>query len=319
MGMQQLRQLSDNNSWAEFLKKQYAAVEEDHSGSWKSWARSRIRLGNRMDSAVGGASQAVAAGSLATGAAALPGAAGAVALTAGATAISLYAVPVTVTALAIAYWGYQKSEHHEVNKEIWKYYTANRDANDNLKIQGNADPSLEQVKKWMGWFGDEGISNINHLADKLKEAQNSFKKNFDALQSERDKLGSKMQAWQAMNPKTPQETQQKQNDAIKLGKDADALADKYMGLAKDLEYVQYRLERLFMYYEMLDLTASKLHEKMATDLNKARTDAEAFFKQNMEGYEKLWYKFDGLLLPAGQGAGAARPAPPPLPPRPHNP
>jgi len=326
MGMKELRDCESDQAWDKFLERKYNEVKEDHSASYWSWTKTRFRSGHKRETAVNTAGQAgnvvglAGAGVGVAVAAGVAMSAAAAAATAGVTGIG---VPLIVTALALYYFRKTKKEHHKVNDEIRSYFYENQNAQDHLKLDASArPPTAQEIAEWLGWFGDEGIDNMKYLSDKLGEAQGKFTNNYNALISERAKLSTRMVAWKGMKPKTPQEEQQRQNDELRLGREADVLADKYLALAKDLQYVKYRLERLFMYYEMLDLTVRKVHEDVAKPgglLETARIGAEGFLKQNLDNYEKLWCDFDDLPLPAAQPAGPAR-VPPPVPaPRPARP
>ena len=319
MGMHELREYNNDDAndtkWKDFLKRKYNEVKEDHNASCWSWTKTRFRKGHKLETGVNTAGQVGNVIGLAGGAVGVSVAAGVATLSVGAAATMGVGIPVAVTLLAIGYWGATKYEHHKVNADIRDYFYRHLDAHDCLKVDASVNPpTVEKAREWFNWFGDEGIDNMKYLSDKLTEAQSKFANNYNALVSERNRLSARMAAWTNMKPKTPQEEQQRRNDELRLGREADALADKYMALAKDLEYVKYRLERLFMYYEMLNLTVKIVHEDVSKHgglLENARRDAEGFLKQNQHGYEALWYDFDDLPLPAAQPAGPAR-VPPPL-------
>jgi len=268
-------------------------VQKEHSASWKSWGKTRLRKGHRLDTAVGASGQAAGllgtvSGGVAAGGIAVPSAFVGVTAAAAAGAATLYALPVLVTAGAIAYWGYNKNEHHKVNAEIWKWWCDN--CKDKVR-DPNKTASLEEAKLWLGWFGDEGISNMNQLSDKLKEAKDAFDNKFKSIQTSAADLGKKISA--ARQLKEPQRNQTLQQRR----QDEETLAGKYLELGKDLEYIRYRLERMLMYNQMLEITIRLLIFHTKKDLESLETKTRDAFNTQTNSYSDLWTEITGELPP----------------------
>jgi hypothetical protein len=276
----------NNQAWKDHLRACYEKTTAEHSGSPLSWAKTLFRTGERVDTAVGVAGQATAAVGAATAAAGLGGAAipAAVVGVTGASAagaVTLFALPVIASLAAIGVWGYNKHESHQVNKEIWKWWHDH--CGDTWELDAKETVKLETAKKWLGWFGDEGIGNMEHLDAKLKEAKSAFDNKFKAVQSSRNDLIGRIQL--AMNIK---DRQQKIAAIQRLYQEEEGLADKYTELGKDLQYITYRLQRIVMYHQMLDLTVRSLILHMKDPLAKlAKQTRDAVQKQTDSYYALL--------------------------------
>lgn len=288
---------SSATTWDAHLKDSYSKCRGEHTSSWYSWAKSRFRSGNGADTAVNTVGQVSSATGLVTGAMAIPGASTAV-MMAGASvaaASTLYALPAVITVGAIAYWGYNKNEHHKVNKEIWDYWQTThrpRGAGKDAYIERDD----KKLVRWLGWFGDEGISNMNHLGDKSIESKKAFDRKFVELDKARQVLHAKIAAVNAKRPTLPKEIQQKAADVKALTQESDNLAVKFIDLGKDLQYITYRVERFLMYHEMLDLTVRSW--KAFSDLPGKQAAAETALVQQLASYEDLINRMKALPTPA---------------------
>jgi hypothetical protein len=226
---------------------------------------------------------------------ALPGAATAATM-AGmsvAAAATLYALPAVITVGAVAYWGYNKNEHHKVNKEIWEYWQTHRQ-------RGDKDTCFEldekKLVRWLGWFGDEGIANMNHMGAKNKEAKEAYDKKVTQIDGARKSLHLKIAAVNAKVPANPKEVEKKAADVKALKQESDALALKYIDLGKDLQYITYRIERFVMYHEMLDLTVRSW--KKVSDLPTLQAAAATAFEDQLSTYRQLYNGMTALPTPA---------------------
>lgn len=296
MSMLKLKALNTPASnWDEHLKLSYTNCRGEHTSSWYSWAKTRMRSGNRGDTAVNSAGQVAGGAGLVTGAMALPGAATAATM-AGvsvAAAVSLYALPAVITIGAVAYWGYNKNEHHKVNKEIWEYWQTHRQRADKDTCFERDDKKLV---RWLGWYGDEGISNMNHMGPKNKEAKEAYDTKFKAIDSARIALASRINAVNSKRPTLPKDIEKKAGDVKALKQESDALAVKYIDLGKDLQYITYRVERLVMYHEMLDLTVRSWKE--VSDLPRVQAAATTAFADQLLTYQNLHAAMAALPTPA---------------------
>ncbi|MCV2369052.1 hypothetical protein [Roseateles oligotrophus] len=296
MSMLKLKSLNATPSnWDAHLKQSYLNCRGEHTSSWYSWAKTRLRSGNRGDTAVNSAGQVAGGAGLVTGAMALPGAATAATM-AGmsvAAAATLYALPAVITVGAVAYWGYNKNEHHKVNKEIWEYWQAHRQ-------RGDKDTCFElddkKLVRWLGWFGDEGISNMNHMGPKNKEAKESYDKKVNAIDNARIALHKKILLVNALRPTLPKEIEKKATEVKALKQESDNLAAKYIDLGKDLQYITYRVERFVMYHEMLDLTVRSW--KKISDLPTLQAAAATAFVDQLKTYQELHASMAALPTPA---------------------
>ena len=286
MSVQKLRALKVSDaSWKKHLSDSYINCRGEHTSSWVSWAKTRMRSGNRADTAVNSAGQVSGAAGMVTGAMALPGAAtaGAMAGMTVAAASTLYALPAVIAVGAIAYWGYNKNEHNKVNKEIWDYWKGNPDkfAND-----GAFELDTKKLMRWLGWFGDEGIANMNHLGAKNTEAKTAFDKKFTAVRNERNALAAKVAAFNKKPPVPPAEQAKHKAEFDALQTAVDKNAQAFIDLGKDLQYITYRVERFVMYHEMLDLTVRSV--KKTSDLTALQTAAATAMEQQRGSYEALY-------------------------------
>src|SRR5215813_4796132 len=211
MRLQQVLDIKTDPAFWAHVENGYQQAAKDHSASWKSWARTRVRRGNRMET-VNGASTllGLTAGSVAAGGVEVSTAfVGASACVAG--AVTLYAIPAVITAGAFCYWAYNKNQHHKVNARIWEFYSQNVNPNDGLSLQPGAIDTVaaEEIKEWFAWFGDEGLSNMNYLGPKLVEAQNAFNDAYRSVAEEIQKSVKEMLAATKMPAGTPVAAQQK--------------------------------------------------------------------------------------------------------------
>lgn len=296
MSMSKLKELKNPESnWDAHLKTSYINCRGEHTSSWYSWAKTRLRSGNLSDTGVNTAGQVSGGAGLVTGAMALPGAATAATM-AGmsvAAAASLYALPAVITIGAVAYWGYNKNEHHKVNKEIWEYWQDHRK-------RGDKDTCIERDEKklvrWLGWFGDEGISNMNHMGPKNKEAKDAYDKKVKAIDTARIALHRRILEVNVKRPTLPKDVEKKAADVKALKQESDALAVKYLDLGKDLQYITYRIERFVMYHEMLDLTVRSWKE--VSNLPAVQAAATTAFVDQLRTYQELHTSMAALPTPA---------------------
>ena len=255
----------------------------EHSTNWKSWGKTRLRKGNLGETTVGAVGQGGAALAGTSGGAALLGAAvpaAAVGVGAGvaAAAITLYALPVIAAGAVTAYWAYNKHDHHKVNQEIWEWW------NKYWAGTGENVPKepvkLEQAKTWLAWFGDEGIFNMTQLEAKLKAAKEAFDHQFNSINTSAQGLRSRISAAQKLS------VQQKNLALVPLRQEAETLASKFLELGKDLEYIEYRLQRNLMYRQMLEHTIRTLVSYMKETPMLAADMAKAYIGQ-LDCYLKL--------------------------------
>lgn len=298
MSMTKLRSLATTEStWDTHLKDSYTKCRGEHTSSWYSWAKTRVRSGNRGDTTVNTIGQVSSATGLVTGAMAIPGASTA-AMMAGASvaaASTLYALPAVITVGAIAYWGYNKNEHHKVNKEIWDYWqNTHRPRGEGKDAYIERDD--KKLVRWLGWFGDEGIANMNNLGAKNTESKSAFDRKFRDIDKARQALHTKIAVLNAKRPTLPKDVQQKAADIKTLTQESDNLAIKYIDLGKDLQYITYRVERFLMYHEMLDLTVRSW--KALADLPAKQAAADAALVEQLRSYKELHGLMNALPTPA---------------------
>jgi len=236
--------------------------------------------------------------------AAAAGVAGATATVAG--AVTLFALPALVSLAALSVWGIEKHEHHEVNKEIWNWWYARCAATWELDPEITLD--FLTAKRWLGWFGDEGISNMNHLHAKLKEAKKAFDDRCNAVVQSRNELARKIP--EALRIRDPQ---QKIAAIQRLDHEADGLANKYMELGKDLTYIVYRLQRNLMYHQMLELTVRSLIVHMHGSVPQASQFACKDAQSHYECYRRLLESIVGFCQPPQVPAVARAASMPPAP------
>jgi len=285
MSFDKVKALDLESNRKEHLQDSYAKCRGEHTSSWYSWAKTQFRSGNRADTTVNALGHASSATSVVTGAVLLPGASAVAtaALGTAAAAASLYALPVAITAAAIAYWGYKKSERNKVNKEIWEFWTN--------KVRGQPAIDVSTIEpatltRWLAWYGDEGISNMNHMGAKNKEAKEAFDAKFKALQVTRRALDAKVREINAKKTfATDKERAEKAAKVKAANVERDNLGLKYMELGKDLQYIIYRVERYLMYHEMLDLTTRGLLKQ--ADLPAKKSAAQTAFEQQVKSYWDL--------------------------------
>ncbi|MCV2355966.1 hypothetical protein LNV09_17630 [Paucibacter sp. B2R-40] len=284
MSFSKLQDLGVPTAWAAHLKDSYKKCRGDHTDSWYSWAKTQFRSGNRADTAVATTGHVATAGGVVTGALALPGAStvAAAAFGTAAGAATLYALPLVITAAAIAYWGYKKSEKNKINKEIWDFWTS--------KVRGQPAIVLSSIPKekyllWLGWFADEGIANMNHMGAKNEEAKQTFDKKYNAIKSDSVSLEAKISLFNRPGLRPPTEAKKRAEELKRLNDERDKLALKFIDLGKDLQYIIYRVERFLMYHAMLDLTVRGLESY--TDVVAIERDAQTAFTQQTDSYKAL--------------------------------
>jgi hypothetical protein len=284
--MQKVRDLKDEETWNAHMKDSYQKVATEHSASWKSWGKTRFREGNRAETTVGavekgGAVMAGASGGAALFGAAVPATVVGVSAGVATAAITLWALPALAAGLATAYWGYNKNDHHKVNKEIWGWWT------EHCQATGELDPKItvkvEMAKTWLCWFGDEGIFNMTQLEAKLKAAKEAFDQKFNTLKTSAAGLRQRIRAAQQLPDR------QRQNLALApLRQEEETLASKFLELGKDLAYIRYRLERNLMYHQMLELTIRSLVAHMKDKVPMLAKDTVRAFLDQSNSYGLLW-------------------------------
>ncbi len=254
MSYEKVKGLLNGSNWDEHKKISYQKCRGEHTSSWKSWGKTLFRSGNKVDTSINIAGHAATATGVVTGALALEsalvtgGTAAGVVLGAAAATASLYALPLVITAAAIAYWGYKKSEANKINVEIWEYWKQNLQGNTTEIVLASIDP--KKLTTWLAWFGDAGIGNMNHMGAKNVEAKKAFDDKFKAIQTRRQALQAKVNASNKMAP-----SQARSDQAALMNAERERLCADYLELGKDLQYITYRVERFEMYHAMLDLTA----------------------------------------------------------------
>jgi hypothetical protein len=284
--MQKVLNLKPEAAWQEHLRSSYLAVAEMHSASWVSWGKARFRKEDAKDTTVGtlgqlGATTSGVAGGLTLIGVPVPAVAAGAAVGAAIAAVSLYALPVAVTALATAVWLKDKAHHHNVNQDIWDYWCQNCRATLQVPQENLAE---ESAKRALDWFGAEGFYNMNYLGDKLEKAKKAFDAGVNAMTKSANDLHVRIRA--ARNLQDPQKRTQ---TLQQLGQEAETLASKFLELGKDLEYVRYRLERLLMYYQMLELATRSLMSYMKPKLDAAAVAVRPGFDQQIATYHELWH------------------------------
>jgi hypothetical protein len=293
MNFKKLQDLVAPVAWTAHLKDSYIKCRGDHTDSWYSWVKTQFRSGNKADTTVATTGHVATAGGVVTGALALPGAS-AVAAAAFGTAVgaaTLYALPLVITAGAIAYWGYKKSEKNKINKEIWDFWTS--------KVRGQPAIVLSSIPKekyllWLGWYADEGVANMNHMGAKNEEAKKAFDKKYDAIKKESVALEARIRTFNRPGVRPPAEAKKRAEELKRLNDERDKLAVKFIDLGKDLQYIMYRVERFLMYHAMLDLTVRGMESY--TDLVAIERNAVTAFDQQTESYRALRDLM--VLLPA---------------------
>ena len=253
MSYEKVKGLLNGSNWEDHKKSSYQKCRGEHTSTWKSWGKTLFRSGNKVDTSINTVGHAATAAGVVTGALALESAlvtggtvAGAVLGAAAATA-SLYALPLVITAAAIAYWGYKKSEANKINVEIWEYWKLNLQGNTTEIVLASIEP--KKLTSWLAWFGDQGISNMNHMGAKNVEAKKAFDEKFKAIQTRRQALQAKVNAINKIA------APQARDQAANANAERERLCADYLELGKDLQYITYRVERFEMYHAMLDLTA----------------------------------------------------------------
>jgi hypothetical protein len=285
MSISKVSGLTLEANWKKHLEDSYAKCRGEHTSSWYSWAKTQFRSGNRTDTAVNALGHASTTTGIVTGAVLLPGASvvATAALGTAAAAASLYALPLVITAAAIAYWGYKKSEHNKVNKEIWDYWVSNVRDKPAVDVSTIAPATLT---RWLGWYGDEGIANMNHMGAKNIEAKTTFDAKFKAIQTTRKVLDVKVKEINAKKTFVNDKERNEKAAKVKAANlDRDSLGLKYLELGKDLQYIIYRIERYLMYHQMLDLTIRGLLKQ--ADLPAKKTAADTAFEQQVKSYQDL--------------------------------
>lgn len=265
---QELDATTQGNGWETFLDTSYQAAVQKHTGNKWSWLKTSFRKANRATTVETGANQALGAAGVVSGATSKAGTAaqGALSGSAAILPITLYAMPIAVTLIGLAYWGYKKNAASTVNKEIrdWFYQHPQNPFDPNQVLPN------DQAMRWIGWFGDCGIENMGHLLQKLKEACDTFTKNFNSLDQARQQLERDREGLRTARPpqSPPQQTPQQQAMAENTWKQQQAtrkrvleqtcedLAKKYSSLAVDYQYIRYRMERYRMYPLMLHLAVN---------------------------------------------------------------
>lgn len=275
MGMASLIALK----FADFLPKKYQSVAEDHSGSSISWVKARWHGPEGIETAKTGLEK----GGLGVGT--IVGIAGLA--TAGATALSLgvvaVVVPLGLTLGVIGWWAADKKGHHLVNTKIWKFFCAHRDK-DGFHLKPDAKLELPEAKEYLAWFGEEGIGNMDRLPEKLQQAAQKYNASCSQLSGKIQALWQRVHSGGQVRQSNPAAQQAQQ---LQLRTELDRLADEFMELAGPLMYVRYRLDRYFMYHEMLQLIMTTLQKEMSDKLPGAEQTAQEFCDDTEDNYEKL--------------------------------
>jgi len=269
--MNKLLSFETDAAFISHLNDCYEKVAKEHSASAGSWFHTRFRKGSRGETALGAGGGAATAlgttsGAVALAGVAVPSAVVGVSAAVAAGAATLFALPLAVTVTAAVVWGYSKLQHHEANKSIWKWWCDNcRDAG--VLDAGEIVDDPKTVTEWLGWFGDEGIGNMQHLGAKLTEAKTTFDNNFRQIKQLREDLAKRIAAANAIR-----DPNQRRAATQRLRVEADGLALKSLHLGEDLQYLVYRLQRMLMYHQMLELTIRSLVHN-TPELGRATHDA----------------------------------------------
>lgn len=298
MSLANFTALENDNAWNDFLVDSYKKAVAAHASSWTSWCKARFRKGNRLETTLGVSTQATGAMALAAGAAAGAGAtvpsaftvASAGAVAAGG-AITLYALPATVTVAALAYWGYNKHKHHEVNQAIWKWWCDN--CQESLKLDPDVTVDLDTAKEWLGWFGDEGISNMGQLSVKLQQAKKAYDDKFKEVDKQRRIVAQTIAGFKSCRFASRVEQEVKKNEVRSC---LDSLASRYLAMGIELQYVRYRMERLLMYHQMLELTIRSIIEHSKFTLVTVTNSSRDFLSKHTNSYSDLWYGIRDLAV-----------------------
>ena len=236
----------------------YKKCRTIHTSSWKSWGKSLFRSGNRGDTTVDTTGHVATAGGTVTGAIGLTTGAAATAIGAGtAAAVVIYALPLVITAVGIAYWGYNKNQKNTINQEIWDWWYNNK--GETLADLELASQNITEDKLivYLSWFGDVGISNMAHLKKKIEEAKNTFDKKTASIDRKRTAIDQKIR--QVARLTDPKDKAKKQ---LALKKEVDSCAEDAFKLGVDHQYLTYRLQRHKMYHQMLSIVTKNYADKV---------------------------------------------------------
>jgi len=268
----------------------YTKCRTIHTSSWKSWGKSLFRRGNRGDTGVEATGHAATVGGTVTGAVGLTTGAAATAIGAGtAAAVVIYALPLVITAVGIAYWGYNKNQKNSINQEIWNWWYDNKgDSLAELELAGK-DITQDKLVVYLSWFGDVGISNMAHLKKKIEEAKKTFDKKTVNIDRKRESIDRKIR--QTSQLTDPKEKAKKINI---LKREVDSCAEEAFKLGVDHQYLTYRLQRHKMYHQMLSIVTKNYADKVKatndaldTAMTQAAVDNKATYEQLIDNVTSL--------------------------------
>jgi hypothetical protein len=274
-------------SFETFLERCYDKAESEHSHSVMSWARTRL-------TGLGAAGQATGAAGVVTGVVEAAGhsvpsafVGAAVTATSVGVAATLFALPASVFVLAAASWGKGKYDHHKVNKEIWDWFKANshQKGPERGSLIAGKTIHYDTAMRWLQWFADEGIANMAHLSTKLEDAKSTLDDRYKTLAA---KLSSEA-------AKAAEARRRGASPASVRATLESNLAQAFVDLGTDFEYVRYRLHRLLMYHQVMDVIAKALAENYNNNLSLIRTETQRHCTDTETTLLNLWKKIHSIM------------------------